>query len=103
MNAAVVNLYPVPNDGFAGETIDVDSTTPASFTSSLHPGTKMCYITITGGDVYVTFDGSAPSSTNGHHLQVPYDRFWSWEATRKARFLAISGNVAHVTMSQFTY
>lgn len=102
MNAAVVNLYPVPNDGFAGETIDVNNTVK-SFTSTLHPGTKMCYITISGGDTYVTFDGSNPSSSNGHHLIVPYDRFWSWEATRKAKFLATGGNVAHVTMSQFTY
>lgn len=102
MNAAVVNLYPVPNDGKPGQTIDVDGTV-LSFTTPIDRGTKMCYITISGGDVYVTFDGTTPSSTNGHHLIVPYDRFWSSEATRVAKFLATGGNVAHVTMSQFTY
>ena len=102
MNAAVVNLYPVPNDSYPGQTIDADGTA-VSFTTTLHTGTKMCYVTVAGGDCYVTFDGSTPSSTNGHHLFVPYDRFWSAEATRKAKFLASGGNVAHVTMSQFTY
>jgi hypothetical protein len=102
MNSYVVNLYPVPNDGNLGETINVNSTV-RSFTSAIDHKTTCCYITISGGDTYVTFDGSTPSSTNGHHLIVPYDRFWSKEATRVAKFLASGGNVAHVTMSQFTY
>jgi len=102
MNSYVVNLYPVPNDGNPNETIDVNSVVK-SFTTTLDPKTTCCYITIAGGDTYVTFDGTTPSSTNGHRLVVPYDRFWSKESTRVAKFLAVGGNTAHVTMSQFTY
>ena len=103
MNSYVVNLYPVPNDGNLNETIAVSNSVVKSFTTSLDPKTTCCYVTIAGGDTHVTFDGSTPSATNGHHLVVPYDRFWSKEATRAAKFLATSGNTAHVTMSQFTY
>lgn len=102
MNAAVANLYPVPNGTAPSETLTVDGT-PVSFTTTLDRGTKMCYITCADHDIYVTFDGTNPSSTNGHDIRAPYDRFWSWEATKKAKFLAHGGSVAHVTMSQFTY
>ena len=103
MNSYVVNLYPLPNDGQPGQTIDVSNGTVSSFTQSLDYKTSCCYITITGGDCWVTFDGSTPSSANGHRLQVPYDRIWSKEATRTAKFIAASGTLSHVVMSQFTY
>ena len=93
MNSYVVNLYPVPNDGQPGQTIDV--TTPAaSFTQALDYKTTCCY---------VTFDGTTPSATNGHRLVAPFANYWSKEATRTAKFIAIGGNTAHITMSQFTY
>lgn len=103
MNSYVVNLYPVPNDGQPGQTIDVTNAAVQSFTQALDYKTTCCYVTITGGDTYVTFDGTTPSSTNGHKILVPYDRIWSKEATRVAKFLATGGNTAHVVMSQFTY
>lgn len=103
MNSYVVNLYPVPNDGQAGQTVDVTNAAVSSITTPLDYKTTCCYITITGGDCYVTYDGTAPSTTNGHLLAIPYDRFWSKEATRVAKFKASSGNTAHVVMSQFTY
>ena len=103
MNSYVVNLYPVPNDSNPGQTIDVTSAATASFTQALDYKTTCCYITITGGDCYVTFDGSTPSSTNGHHIIVPHDAWWSKESTRVAKFKATGGNTSHVVMSQFTY
>lgn len=103
MNSYVVNLYPVPNDGYPGQTLDVNSSTIYQFTTPLDYKTTCCYITVTGGDFYVTFDGSTPSSTNGHHITVPYTAWWSKEATRVAKMKSTSGAVAHVTFSQFSY
>lgn len=103
MNSYVVNLYPVPNDGQPSQTIDVTNAAVISFTQSLDYKTTACYVTIHGGDCYATFDGTPPSATNGHKLNAGYDKFWSNEATRKAKFIATGGNIAHVTMSQFTY
>lgn len=103
MNSYVVNLYPVPNDGYPGQTLDVNSAQTYQFTQPLDYKTTCCYITVTGGDFYVTFDGSTPSPTNGHHIVVPFTGWWSKEATRVAKMKSTGGAVAHVTFSQFTY
>lgn len=103
MNSYVVNLYPVPNDGNVGQTLDVNNAQVYQFTQPLDNKTTCCYITATGGDFHVTFDGSTPSSTNGHHMVVPFSAWWSKEATRVAKMKSTGGTVAHVTFSQFTY
>ena len=102
MNSYVVNLYPVPNDSQPGQTIDVTSPA-ASFTQALDYKTTCCFITTYGADCYVTFDGTTPSASNGHRIVAPFSAYWSKEATRTAKFIAIGGNTAHITMSQFTY
>ena len=102
MNAYVVNLYPVPNDANLGQAVDVDGTV-VSFANSFDPKTTCCLVTATGGDFYVTFDGSVPSSTNGHEITVPYRDYWSKEAARVAKMKATGGAIAHLRLSQFTY
>lgn len=103
MNSYVVNLYPVPNDGNPGETITVADDAVSSFTTTLNYKTTACYLSVTGGNVYVTFDGTTPSDTNGILLTAPYDRLWSKESTRVAKFIAVADASARVAMSQFTY
>jgi hypothetical protein len=103
MNSYVVNLYPVPNDGFAGEGIDVTSAAAASFTGPFDPKTSCVMISVMHGDMYVTFDGSLPSVTNGIYIKAPYINYWSKEAARVARMIAVSGQTAHVRIVQFTY
>lgn len=102
MNAYVVNLYPVPNDGNAGQALNVDGTV-VSFANNFDHKTTCCYVTATGGDFYVTFDGSTPSASNGHEIPVPYEAWWSKEAARVAKMIATGGSVAHLRLSQFTY
>lgn len=103
MNSYVVNLHPIPNGTQPGETLSVDNAAVYQFTTAFDPRTSCCYITVTGGDLHVTFDGSAPSGTNGHHLVVPFEGWWSKEAARLAKMKAQSGAVSKVVMSQFTY
>ena len=102
MNSYVVNLYPVPNEFGPGQALDVDGTI-LSFANNFDPKTTCCYITTDGADLYVTFDGSDPSSTNGHYLKSPYVAWWSKEATRVAKMIAHGGGITHMRMSQFTY
>lgn len=102
MNSYVVNLYPVPNGATTCETFDVSGTVK-TFTSSFDYKTTCCYITAATGDLFVTFDGTTPSSTNGHRLVAPYAQFWSKESARNAKMIAATGTASHVTMSQFTY
>lgn len=103
MNSYVVNLYPIPNEFGAGEALDVTSAAVAQFATSFDPKTSCCYITSTGGDFYVTFDGSTPSSTNGHYIKADYTAWWSKEAARVAKFIGQSATAANIRMSQFTY
>ena len=64
-NSLVVNLYPSPT-GEADERLSV-STAAVSLTNVWSSSkTKYILIDIQGDDVMVTFDGSTPTSTNGH-------------------------------------
>ena len=103
MNSYVVNLHPLPNGTAPGETLTVTNLAVFQFATAMNPRTTCCYITITGGDLHVTFDGSAPSPTNGHHIVVPFEGWWSKEAARAAKMQAQSGANSKVVMSQFTY
>lgn len=102
MNSYVVNLYPIPNEFGLGEALDVDGTA-VSFATTFDPKTTCCYITTDGANFYVTFDGTTPSSTNGHYIASPYIAYWSKEAARVAKMVAHGGGITHVRMSQFTY
>lgn len=103
MNSYVVNLYPIPNEFGPGEALDVTNAAVSQFATSFDPKTSCCYVTTSGGSFYVTFDGSTPSSTNGHLLASPYGEWWSKESARVAKFLASSGTAVNIRMSQFTY
>jgi len=103
MNSYVVNLHPIPNGTQPGETLTVTNAAVSQFATSFDPRTSCCYITITGGDLHITFDGSAPSASNGHHIVVPFEGWWSKEAARLAKMKAQSGANSKVVMSQFTY
>lgn len=102
MNSYVVNLHPLPNGTNQGETLTVTSGAVSQFTVPFDPRTTCCYITITGGDIDMTFDGTEPGPTNGHHIVDPFEGWWSREAARAVKMKAQSAS-ARVSMSQFTY
>jgi len=45
------------------------------------------FITIDGADVRVTFDGSDPTTSNGHFLGDGYAELWSRELFNAAQFI----------------
>ena len=103
MNSYVVNLYPVPNESGLGEAIDVTSSAAVQFATSFDPKTSCVLVSVQHGDMYVTFDGSTPSSTNGIYIKSYYTNYWSKESARVAKMIAVGGQTAHVRIAQFTY
>lgn len=106
----VTNLYPVPAPGVTDvrETI---STTVKQFSSNMtgngtdgawaHP-VKYVVFDIQGANVMVTFDGSDPSSSNGHKLYDGQSYTWDAVTTNKARFIRAASTDATIHFSAFT-
>lgn len=101
MNSYVVNLYPKPNDVFASQTITVAGTT-VSFADNFDYKTDSCFFSVQTAPVIVTFDGTTPTSSNGHVLPAGYVGWFSTLALRVAKFVRSGATSATVTMSQFT-
>jgi hypothetical protein len=101
-NSFVVNLYPTPT-GETDERLAV-STAVVSLTNAWSSAkTKYVLIDIQGDDVMVTFDGSNPSSTNGHlfkKLTPPF--FWNKNTAMAAKFIRANATDASVQATPFT-
>ena len=100
------SLYPVPNpvSGAAGYRLAVSSS-PVQLSAGLsyHGDTKYIFIDVQNQDVIVTFDGSTPSTSNGHVLSVGYRAFWHVNTARAAKFIRAGGSDGAVHASQFSY
>jgi hypothetical protein len=104
MAAIQVVNYPVPNGTSAtapDERLTVSSTvvTLAAFAAN----TQFVVWDVQNADVMVTFDGSDPTTTNGHRLYAGKDGTWHVNTAQKARFIRASGSDAAVQVSQFNY
>ena len=102
MNTYVVNLYPVSNDQAPMQTITV-GTGATSFVNNFDTKTNVFFFTLHGGNVYVTFDGTTPSSSNGHTLEAPYAGWFNKIAVKNMKLVKHSGGAAVVAISQFTH
>ena len=100
MNSHITNLYPVPNATVAGENLAV-STSAVQF-SAFHTDTKYVMIDVQDDSVYVTFDGSTPSASNGHILLKEQGLLvLSALAGKAAKFIQVT-TAAVVHVSQFS-
>lgn len=59
--------------------------------SNINETTTTVFFDVQEADVMVTFDGSNPSSTNGHRLIVGRDYEWSRARAVAAKFIRQSG------------
>ena len=94
MNSLVTNLYPRPNGTVSGENLScATSGSGVSFAAFASD--------VQDNNVIVTFDGSAPTASNGHLLIKEKGLITLSARTAKAaKFLGVSGaSVIHV--SQF--
>lgn len=65
----------------------------ATSTPALDALCEAVFLDIQGGDVYVSFDGSAPASDHGHILYDRKDYIFYAGLLRSAQFRSTSGNV----------
>jgi|TARA_R110000868_G_scaffold25954_1_gene100533 hypothetical protein len=86
-NTFSVNLYPLPSPSATLQKLAV-STAAVPFAARFYDGkTKFVLFEVQTGGVYATFDGSTPSSTNGHLYAVNTREFWSAGMADSAKFI----------------
>lgn len=82
--------------------ITVDATAGGKQIATPIPeGASHALVGIDGDAARVTFDGSAPTSTNGHLLANGYSAVWSAARIAAAKFIRVTGN-ATLHVSFFT-
>lgn len=98
-------IYPRPASGLIDERLTVSSSAvPLSSIATWGANgiTKMVVLDIQTNDIMVTFDGSTPTSSNGHRLYAGQNYSWSYDTAKAASFIRVSADaVVHAT--PFTY
>lgn len=96
MNVNLSNLYAKPMVGGAGVRIAVDDdpavSIAASLTGTAKPAlTKYFYWQVQAVTLYITFDGSTPSATNGYAYTAGTVGLWTEAAAMSAKAITASG------------
>lgn len=76
------------------------SVTTATAFAAFDINTSLVYVDIQGNAVYGTFDGSVPSSSNGHLFAVNTNYTWAKQTAALFKCIAVTGT-AVLTASQF--
>jgi hypothetical protein len=99
-NSFAVNIYPVPStDSAVSLTV---STSAIQFTESWEAAnTKFVVLDVQTDNVFVTFDGTTPSSSNGHKILAGQHLTWSIVTARAAKFIRETAD-ATIFASPFT-
>ena len=110
-NSFVTNLYPIPSGTGNDHRLTVDATAGGvqfsqsskdDNTDAFDSLTKYIAFDVQDADVFMTFDGSAPTTSNGHKLFAGRSYTFSKEAAVKAKFIQAGGTSAKIHASQFT-
>jgi hypothetical protein len=110
-NSFVTNLYPIPSGTANDHRLTVDATAGGvqfsqsskdDNTDAFDSLTKYIAFDVQDADVFMTFDGSAPTTSNGHKLFAGRSYTFSKEAATKAKFIQAGGTSAKIHASQFT-
>lgn len=94
-----VNLYPKPHVGQTLQEIAVAASVVQLTAFNLQ--THYVLVEVKTAGVYVTFDNTTPSATNGHLFAAGYREFWSRQSAQAAKFIQ-STIAARVIASPFT-
>jgi len=99
------NLFPKPaiyrGTAVADQRLTVDGTAGGVQLSAFADTTNMIVLDVQDADVMCTFDGSAPTSTNGHRLYSGSQYTWSVAAAQQAKFIRQGGTSAAIQASEF--
>lgn len=99
------NLFPKParyqSAAVADQRLTVDATAGGVQFSAFNDITNMIVLDVQDADVMCTFDGSAPTSTNGHRLYSGSHYTWSTATTAAAKFIRQGSTSAAIQASEF--
>lgn len=99
------NIFPKPayyrSAPVADQRLTVDGTAGGVQLSAFGDTTNMIVLDVQDADVMVTFDGSAPTSTNGHRLYSGSHYTWSTAAASAAKFIRQGATTAYIQASEF--
>ena len=102
-NSYVTNLYPKPTPGITDQTLTVDATAGGvQFGTAFNSLTRYIVLDVQGADVRVTYDDSAPTTSNGHILFAGRSYTWSKQAAAAAKFIRDGSVDATIHASEFT-
>lgn len=104
-SSSVGFLYTKPAPGLVDERLTVSSSAvPLSSIATWGANglCRMVTLDVQTNDVMVTFDGSTPTSTNGHRLYAGQNFTWSFEKAKAAQFIRVSAD-ATIHASPETY
>ena len=101
-NSRTTNLYPVPTPGATDQTLAVDDTAGGKQFSAFNSLTRYVVLDVQVADVRVTYDGSAPTSTNGHILFAGRSYTWAKRTAEAAKFIEDTTTDAVIHASEFT-
>ena len=103
MTSYITNLYPKPTPGSTDQRLTVDTTSGGvQLTNSFNVRTDVVYVDVQDAGVMVTFDGSAPTTTNGHLLPIAHKEYWAKSRAIAAKFIQSGATAAAVHCSEFS-
>ena len=97
-------LFPYPSVSGGSPVADqrlTVSSTAVSFATAFNASTNMIVLDVQDADVMCTFDGSTPTSTNGHRLASGTQYTWSKAAASAAKFIRQASTDAAIHASEF--
>ncbi len=99
------NIFPKPawyrGSAVADQRLTVDNTVGGVQFSAFSDTTTMIVLDVQDADVMCTFDGSAPTTTNGHRLYSGSHYTWSTAAAQQAKFIRQGATSAAIQASEF--
>jgi hypothetical protein len=101
-NSRSTNLYPKVVNGHTDQALAVDATSGGVQFSAFSSACKYVVLDVQTADVRVTYDDSAPTTTNGHILFAGRSYTWAVETAKAAKFIRDGSTDATIHASEFT-
>jgi len=91
-NSKTINLYPKPSATTAPEQLAVSSTAVGLTSTTWLPEDAYFLIEVQSNSMYVSFDGTTPSVSNGFIYISGTREVWSSKRAKAAKFIRVSAD-----------
>jgi hypothetical protein len=89
-NSKTINLYPKPSATTAPQQLTVSSSAVSLTSTTWLPADAYFLIEVQSNSMYVSFDGTTPSVTNGFIYTSGTREVWSSKRAAAAKFIQVS-------------